>query len=208
MKMDNEDSLFYINDDIGSLDIDMALASVSPQRREQALRFSREQGRRLCLSAYLLLKDVLAQEYGFAENPLFGYHEGGKPFIIGRSDIHFSLSHCRRAVACAVGPEPVGVDIETIRPYKPVLARHVLSDDELRRVEMSLRPGIAFIKLWTMKESLLKMTGEGIRGDLRRLSLQGARFTTTVNMARGYVCTVCRATELSTSSSIQNYPNK
>ncbi len=84
------------------------------------------------------------------------------------------------------------MDMETIRRYNPELARRVLSDEELAVVESSVRPDIEFIRLWTMKESYLKMTGEGIRSDLKKVPLSTAAFETTVNTARGYVCTVCR----------------
>lgn len=157
------------------------------------MRYRHEDDRRRSITAYLLLKEAMRRHYGIDGNPEFGYHDGGKPFLISHPDIHFSLSHCRVAVACAVSDSPVGIDIETIRPYKPALARYVLNDAELHEVETAARPDIAFIRLWTMKESYLKMTGEGIRGDLRQVPLGEARFTTEVFEEQGFVCTVCHS---------------
>ena len=94
--------MIYINDHIDQFSLDEALLEISQQRREQALKFKYEQGQRLSVAAYLLLKEGLRQEYGLTENPLFGYHEDGKPFIEGHADIHFNLSHCKEAVVCAV----------------------------------------------------------------------------------------------------------
>lgn len=183
--------MLYINDDVESIDLSEAIGRVSVQRREQVMGLRIERDRKLSVAAYLLLREALAMEYGITGAPEFGYYDGGKPFIEGRTDIFFSLSHCRNGAACAVGAEPVGVDIETIRPYRQELARRVLNDEELAAVEASGSPDVEFIKLWTMKESYLKMTGSGIRSDLRQVPLHRARFITTVNTVRCYVCTVC-----------------
>ncbi len=184
--------MLYINDDISSFDLAAALRQLPAWRREQALRHRHDTDRRLCAAAYMLLWQGLRAEYGIAEPPEFGYADGGKPFIAGRPDIHFSLSHCPAAALCAIGSEPVGADIERIRPFKERLAERVLNAGELASVTADPRPDVAFIRLWTMKESLLKLTGEGIRRELKGV-LCGctARFATTVNEERGYVFTIC-----------------
>lgn len=180
-----------INDNLQSLDLDAALAEISEQRREKALRFKHEQGRRECVAAYLLLKKALHDEYGIDGNPTLAEREGGKPYIVGHEDIHFNFSHCREAVVCAVSNEEVGIDVERIRPYKNHLARYVLNDEEYDKVKTADNPALEFTKFWTMKEALLKLTGEGIRNDLKQ-ALVGAKakFETTVNIERGYVYTM------------------
>lgn len=185
---------FYIagREFVGTFDMDGAMEALSEQRREQVMRFKHEAGRRQSTAAYLLLREALHREYGIDGAPVFGYHDGGKPFLADRRDVHFSLSHCRSGVACAVGGVPVGIDIESIRPYKPALARHVLSDGELERVEKAERRDVEFIRQWTMKESLLKLTGEGIRRDLTTvLDDGGFDFSTVTDLRQGFVCTVC-----------------
>ncbi len=184
--------MLYLNDDICSFSLDEALPLLPAWRRKQALGLRRELDRRLCAAAYLLLCRGLRAEYGMEEPPEFAYAEGGKPSLKGRSDIHFSLSHCPAAALCAIATEPIGADIERIRPYNAELARRVLNAAELRLVEASPMPEVELTRLWTMKESLLKLTGEGIRRDLKT-ALCGCRacFSTTVNTARGYVFTVC-----------------
>lgn len=182
----------YINDNLQSLNLDAALAEIFEQRREKALRFKHEQGRRECVAAYLLLKRALREEYGIDENPILAEREGGKPYIVGREDIHFNLSHCREAVVCVVSNEEVGIDVERIRPYNDNLARYVLNDEEYDKVRLSDNPALEFTKFWTKKESLLKLTGEGIRDDLKQ-ALVGtkAHFETHENLEKGYVYTFC-----------------
>ena len=80
--------MIYIDDHINDFDLAAALAQISEQRREQALKFRFELGQRTCVLAYLLLKKALRAEYGIEENPLFEYGEHGKPSIIGHTEIH------------------------------------------------------------------------------------------------------------------------
>ena len=60
-----------VSENIGDFDLKAALAEISEQRREQALKFRYEQGQRLCVLAYLLLKQALREVYGITDNPLF-----------------------------------------------------------------------------------------------------------------------------------------
>lgn len=180
--------MLYIDDDIMTFDLAASLGDISEQRREQALRFKHELGQRQCVASYLLLKKALKEMFGIDANPQFDYLGGGKPVIHGHPDIHFNISHCKTAVAVAVDSVPVGVDIETVRPYKPRLAQYVLSQAELAQVEASEHPDVEFIKLWTRKEALLKLTGEGIRGNLQSVETTSHAIETTVNTDKGYVC--------------------
>lgn len=184
--------MLYINDDIDSIVLDDFWGEMSEQRCEQMMGLNNERSRKLGVAAYELLCDALSLEYGIVAKPVFGYHEGGKPFIADREDICFSLSHCRNGAACVVDNMPVGVDIESIRTYNPLLAQKILNDNEMLAVESSARPDIEFIRMWTMKESYLKLTGEGIRCNLKTVPPSSAVFETTINVSRGYVCTVCR----------------
>ncbi|MBR6276371.1 MAG: 4'-phosphopantetheinyl transferase superfamily protein [Prevotella sp.] len=184
--------MIYIDEGIHDFDLNAALRDISEQRREQALRFRFELGQRECVLAYLLLKRALREEYGLTENPLLGYGEHGKPFIIGYPEIYFNLSHCREAVACAVSDHPVGIDVESVRQYKDSLVGFTMNEAEQRLITEAERPEVAFIRLWTMKEARLKLTGEGISDDIKA-ALDGERwkFTTVERLEHNYIYTVC-----------------
>jgi len=180
-----------VSEEIWDFDLDAALGEISEQRRQQALKFRHEQGRRTSVLAYLLLKQALREGYGITANPLFEYGEHGKPAIIGHPEIHFSLSHCRDAVACAVGSRPVGIDVESIREYKEPLARYTMNDDELGQIVAAPRPEVAFIRLWTMKEAALKQIGTGISNELKTVLTDHADLKFTTHVRPQYVYTVC-----------------
>ena len=181
--------MIYLNDDIAGFDFEAALPLLSDQRREQALKFKYELGRKTCAMAYLLLCEGLRKEYGITERPIFGYGEHGKPFIVGHPDIHFNFSHCREGVICVVSDRPVGVDIESIREYKESLVRYTMNDDEVREIESASDPASAFIRFWTMKEATMKLIGTGISNDMKTIIDTTKYKYTTVDRQR-YIYTI------------------
>lgn len=185
--------MIYLNDDITHFDLEAALPLLSEQRRQQTLKFKYEQGRKTCAMAYLLLCEALRKEYAITELPVFDYGEHGKPFIVGRPDIHFNFSHCREAVICVVSDHPVGVDVESIREYKDSLARYTMNDQELERIARSDRPDREFIRLWTMKEAKLKLSGRGITDNMKTVLDGTEQFQTVINMEKGYIYSIINA---------------
>ena len=159
--------MIYLNDHTELLDIEDALTRVSAQRREHALKFSHESGRRLSLAVYLLLMEGLQNEYGITEPPVFDYLEGGKPVINGHPEIHFNFSHSGNVALCAIDSQPVGADVETPRKISPSLIAYTMNDEERALIASAPESPKAFLALWTKKEAVLKLTGEGIRSDLK-----------------------------------------
>jgi len=166
------------------------LPLLSEQRREQCLKFKHELGRKTCAAAYLLLCEGLRKEYGITEPPVFEYGEHGKPAIVGHPEVCFNMSHCREAAICVLSDKPVGVDIESIRRYSDSLARYTMNDAELKRIEQAERRDVEFIRLWTLKEAVLKRSGEGIRNDMKHVLdvLKDAK--TIINEKKGYIYSV------------------
>lgn len=184
--------MVYIDDNIDGFDLESALPLLSEQRREQVLRFKYELGRKTCAMAYLLLRRALREEYGIHDAPEFEYGEHGKPTIVGHPAIHFNLSHCRLAVACAVSDQPIGIDIESIREYNDSLVRYTMNDHEVSLILGADRPDVAFIRLWTMKEAVLKLSGVGISNDLKTVLTGREHLETTAVPEKGYIWSVAK----------------
>lgn len=159
---------------IGADDLDAAIASLPEWRREKALRFKFEQGRKECAFSYLLLCRALREQFGIEEQPVFGYGEHEKPYIVGHPDVHFNLSHCKGAIACAVFDHPIGVDVEVVGRYNESLARHCMTDAEVEQILVSDEPDYEFTSLWTKKEAALKLTGEGIANNIKDVLSEGS----------------------------------
>jgi len=82
--------------------------------------------------------------------------------------IHWSLSHKTRYVAGITAPEPVGIDLEWVRPMAEGMYARVgrPHDWEL----LGKQAPVSFFRLWTAKEAVLKAVGTGLR-DLDRCEL-------------------------------------
>jgi 4'-phosphopantetheinyl transferase len=101
----------------------------------------------------------------------------GKPGLVGRPDLHFNLSHSGSLALIGISPQrPIGVDIEIIRDNvdELALARSFFCEDEHRLLcdlgaEARL---LAFYKIWTCKEAVLKAFGVGISTYLNDFSVR------------------------------------
>lgn len=186
--------MVYVDDHLWDFDLDASLAAISEERREQALRFKHELGQRQCVLAYLLLKRALRTEYGITENPVFCYGEHGKPLLADHPGIHFNLSHCREAVACAVSDRTVGIDVESVGRYRESLVRYTMSGQEQQAILGADNPALTFTRLWTMKEARLKLTGEGIGHDMATvLDDTSFHYETVVSADGRYVYSLCES---------------
>lgn len=145
--------------------IDRWTAALPQWRKEQVLAMRHEAGRRQRLMAYRLLCRALRQEFGILEPPTFQYNEHGKPFLTG---VHFSLSHCKGAVACVVSTKPCGIDIEHIdRNISDSLIRYTMNEAEIAQISQAQDREVEFFRLWTTKEAVLKLEGTGIRDNMK-----------------------------------------
>lgn len=146
------------------------LALLPEWRRVEALRYKYHLGRVLCTEAYLLMCKGLREYFGIDAQPTFLRGEGGKPTLQEYPQIHFNLSHCKRGILCAMSDAPVGCDIECIQAnLKPDLVRYCCNEEEAASVFAAANPALRFTELWTRKEALVKLTGEGLTDDIRAI---------------------------------------
>ena len=89
---------------------------------------------------------------------------GGKPVIKSCDGVHVSISHSGAYIACAVGNNCVGVDIETLRETNTGVLRKLFSEDEALRVESSADKNRMYTEIWTVKEAFGKYHGTGLFG--------------------------------------------
>ena len=79
----------------------------------------------------------------------------GKPYA---ENINFSISHSNNRVLVAIAPCYVGADIQKINETQNLsVAKKILTPKELKGIDTH-----DFFRLFTMKESYFKMTGEGL----------------------------------------------
>ena len=72
-------------------------------------------------------------------------------------------SHSGSFVGCGLHREEIGLDIQKLTPAKPFLVQRVCTDEE----QASVKSDLNFCRIWAMKESVGKLTGEGITSSFR-----------------------------------------
>ncbi len=86
----------------------------------------------------------------------------GKPRFTRFTDVHFSLSHSGSLAACALGPVPLGVDLEVVRERRgwADIAKAFFSEQEQLCLETRGAEALGtFYHFWTRKEAWLKLHG-------------------------------------------------
>lgn len=112
-----------------------------------------------------------AAHYAPGEGPWqTGRAPGGKPYFIDRPHVHFSISHSGAYWLCAMGAQPLGLDIQQHRSGAfSAIARRFFHPEEIDYLAQGST--FAFFQVWAAKESYVKYTGRGIRGDFGAFSV-------------------------------------
>ena len=87
----------------------------------------------------------------------------GQPTLQG-TGLFCSVSHTDGLCVCAVSDAPVGIDVEKLREAPLRVAKRVFSPQEQAQLASADDPDRAFFEIWTKRESVVKLTGEGMRG--------------------------------------------
>ncbi|MFH9198790.1 4'-phosphopantetheinyl transferase family protein [Streptomyces anulatus] len=82
----------------------------------------------------------------------------GRPYLPDHPELGVSYSHADGLAAAAVGPGPVGIDVEplTRRPGPLAVLRRMLPEDEVDAARTEPDPGPALLRLWVRREALFK----------------------------------------------------
>ena len=99
-----------------------------------------------------------------SDMPAICIGERGKPFF-ENDPLHFSITHTRQHVFCALSDKPVGIDAEQLeRPVNLKLADKILSPAERAQFDLAPDQRTALLRFWVLKEALGKCSGQGING--------------------------------------------
>lgn len=155
------------------------LAHFSPERQQMILRYRKPSDRSRTVWAELLARYLLCKGDGAGwESVSVERGKTGKPR--GRTPEgvqEISLSHSGSWVLCSIGAWGSGVDVETCSEGYEEIADHFFSPEEnalLQRMPLAVREK-EFLRYWTLKESFLKLTGEGLYGDLANIDCMALR---------------------------------
>lgn len=114
------------------------------------------------LAGGLIVSAALADAFGIGEYST-EKNEFGKPYLTSHPEIFFNVSHSGNIVLCAVSDVECGIDVEDVTAPHDImeLAQRYMSALEVSAMMMSEDKNRAFCRLWTLRESYVKMRGRG-----------------------------------------------
>ncbi|MEE1060662.1 MAG: 4'-phosphopantetheinyl transferase superfamily protein [Ruminococcus sp.] len=139
--------------------------TVSTYRKEKIERNRLLKDKSLSLGAGILL-DFALQSFGLREKDMeYISGENGKPFFKNHPEIHFNISHSKSCVICSVSENPVGCDTEKIGKADLRIAKRFFAEKEknfVNSITNTEEQNESFYRIWTLKESYIKYTGNGL----------------------------------------------
>ncbi len=157
-----------LDDPLGNKEL---LNQIDEIRRKKIMRYHMPDDRKRSLAAGIIIKHIL-NENGLSENSL-SCSENGKPLADG---LFFNVSHSGNYVVGVVSDCEVGCDIEKVSSAPMKVAQHYFSPAESEYMNSEPDKDRAFFTIWTLKESYMKMTGQGLS-----LALDSFEILKTVN---------------------------
>lgn len=96
------------------------------------------------------------------------------PPYVALPGVHIGISHSFDVALGAAAPHEIGIDVELVRPLPAELTAYAFVAGELAPLG---EDAAAMVRLWTMKESFVKMLGLGIGAfdDLRLVAYERGR---------------------------------
>lgn len=128
-----------------------------------------ERRRRRYLAARALLAELMLRIYGIPQLPETGLTDGGRPYFINRDLPDFSLAYAGNTVGVLLAEEGcrAGLDMEIVRAHSRQTQEQYFqsfSSSEKAWINAQNDPSEACTQIWTLRQSILKMTGEGNHG--------------------------------------------
>ncbi len=167
---------------------------ITDERWEKVLRIRPLEDKKRSLLAGKLLNQMC--EACGIKKPVYGTEGSGKPVLSSHPQISFSVSHSGEYVVLVYEENirAIGVDIQQIREVSKGVKKRILHEkewmyfrSEAGRKEESVGETEAILleenrllnRIWAIKESYVKMTGEGLAHDFRKLCINFEEGTVT-----------------------------
>ncbi|MDR0904002.1 MAG: 4'-phosphopantetheinyl transferase superfamily protein [Ruminococcus sp.] len=166
---------------------------LSYERREKILRLHSPHSKVVSLMAAVFARECIAKVTGIPEKAQsFIYNENGKPAIADVDNFHFNISHSEGCIAFVHSNKPVGIDVERIRSYDIRLPKRFFTEHERSMLDSAPLKDEEFYRIWTLKESYVKMKGSTLAQMIRHIDIYNIR-DAEINTIRerGYIITAC-----------------
>lgn len=168
--------------------IEQAKACYSPMCEEYFRRLTAKSGRAFTESAcgFLLLDNLLIKNSIDRSSLIISRNSDGRPCVINRNDIDFSISHSDGGVICCLmlgADAKIGCDIQCVREYSNE------KNASLAEIFMPAKDFTEYLKtyseqlfytVWTRREAFIKHSGGDVFADLRDINFHADGYRTGV----------------------------
>ncbi|WP_392558565.1 4'-phosphopantetheinyl transferase family protein [Orbus mooreae] len=158
--------VFIQSANLNDLSYEALLSSplLSEQVITQAETFEHKRQKQFVACRYLLA-ELLNEYFDIAQLPKIKIGDNSRPKFEKSNLPDFNISHSGDFITVAISSEGlVGLDIEIDRPRKNIqkIAKQFFSSSENSWLNQQYDPLAAFWKLWTLRESALKVYAKGV----------------------------------------------
>jgi 4'-phosphopantetheinyl transferase len=152
--------------------IDLIEALIRPHEKKKANSYRRWQDKQAYLLGKLLIAKHLEKNgYNSALLKQVSYTVYNRPFIESLKG-DFNVSHSGNFVTCAFSNEQkLGIDIEKIQEIELNDFDNILNSADNTIIRNSPDRYLAFFKIWSAKEAILKADGCGLTDDIYKLEI-------------------------------------
>jgi len=191
---------------------DLLFSLVSPEKQERIKRFRNFQDAQNCLLGDILARVEICRATGFNNKQLeFTTNSYGKPCLTSNPQVYHNISHAGPYITCVIDDEPVGIDIELIKPIDMKIAKRFFAPNETTYI-LSAPNNIQiqrFFEIWTKKESRIKWEGTDLLKHLPSFNVlntpkQSKTFYHRVYSNKKAICHVCSNKKETPSTRIIN----
>lgn len=165
---------FYnIRQIIDPLKFPETLKNIPDWRKIKILKYKNEDDRKRSIGAWKIISRIL-KDNNIDSSDLYSSNRGK----LKSRKINFNISHSKNLVVGVTSNLKIGCDIEKVvnTPFK--IMDRIFTENEVNFVNSGKdldERSQNFFRIWTAKESYLKMTGEGIIKDLKSLEVDPIR---------------------------------
>ena len=144
--------ILSIEEEIKQREFDALMHLVSSEKQKRINQFYFIRDAWNCLLGDVLTRVELSRTTGLSNNQLeFSTNAYGKPFLTTKTHIHYNISHTGNFIACVLADDPVGIDMELIKPIKMNIAERFFAPDEIEYISSGDFMG-RFYEVWTKNE--------------------------------------------------------
>lgn len=152
---------------LGDPQSDNSKISLLPQERQiKILKHKLADDRRRSLGAGMIINKILCENNANVNSIHYG--SNGKPYA---DNIFFNVAHSGKFAFGVSSDKEVGCDVEIIKNAHLDIAKRFFTESEYNYISKSENSSNAFYKLWTIKESYIKLSGEGLRTPLNSFEI-------------------------------------